>query len=224
MNSCRFVHFRLVPAPTVVELRDIGFTAGSTPILRDVDLEIHGGEIVGLFGANGAGKTTLLRLIATLLRPTSGSGTVLGADLSGEQRYDIRHRIGMIGHIPGLYPELTLGENLQFAGRVAGVADGGVDRALGAVGLLGAIDRQAGESSHGMQRRAEFARELMIERELLLLDEPHSALDQDAVELVNGLVGKIAANGGSVILVSHDRDRVESIADRSVELIDGTVR
>jgi heme exporter protein A len=213
-----------VPASTVVELRDIGFTAGSTPILRDVNLEIQGGEIVGLFGANGAGKTTLLRLIATLLRPTSGSGTVLGADLSGDQRYDIRHRIGMIGHIPGLYPELTLGENLQFAGRVAGVADGAVDRALGAVGLLGAIDRQAGESSHGMQRRAEFARELMIERELLLLDEPHSALDQDAVELVNGLVGKIAANGGAVILVSHDRDRVESIADRSVELIDGALR
>jgi heme exporter protein A len=130
----------------------------------------------------------------------------------------------MIGHIPGLYPELTLGENLQFAARVAGVADGGVDRALGAVGLLGAIDRQAGESSHGMQRRAEFARELMIERELLLLDEPHSALDEDAVELVNGLVGKIAANGGAVILVSHDRDRVESIADRSVELIDGALR
>jgi heme exporter protein A len=75
-----------------------------------------------------------------------------------------------------------------------------------------------------MQRRAEFARELMIERELLLLDEPHSALDQDAVELVNGLVGKIAANGGAVILVSHDRERVGSIADRSVELVDGALR
>ncbi len=208
----------------LVELHDIGVTAGSTPILRGVNLDIGGGEIVGLFGANGAGKTTLLRLIGTLLRPAAGTGTVLGADLTGEERYDVRHRIGMIGHIPGLYPELTLGENLRFAARVAGVSDGGVEQALGTVGLLGAIDRPAGDSSHGMQRRAEFARELMIERDLLLLDEPHSALDQDAVDLVNGLVGKIAANGGAAILVSHDRERVEAVADRSVELVGGSLR
>jgi heme exporter protein A len=213
-----------VTAATLIELRDIGVTAGSTPILRGVDLSVGGGEIVGLFGANGAGKTTLLRVIATLLRPADGRGTVLGADLSGDERYEVRHRIGMIGHIPGLYPELTLGENLRFAARVAGIPSDQVEESLQAVGLLGAIDRQAGASSHGMQRRAEFARELMIERDLLLLDEPHAALDQDAVELVNGLVGKIAANGGAAILVSHDRDRVTAVADRSVELVDGSLR
>jgi len=213
-----------VPAATVIELSDIGVTAGTTPILRGIDLEVVGGEIVGLFGANGAGKTTLLRLIATLIRPAAGTGIVLGADLSGDDRYDIRNRIGMIGHVPGLYPELTLGENLRFAASVAGVPADAVETSLEAVGLLGAIDRQAGASSHGMQRRAEFARELMIERDLLLLDEPHSALDKDAVELVNGLVGKIAANGGAAILVSHDRDRVVAIADRSVELAGGSLR
>lgn len=213
-----------MPAATVIELSDIGVTAGTTPILRGIDLEVVGGEIVGLFGANGAGKTTLLRLIATLIRPAAGTGIVLGADLSGDDRYDIRNRIGMIGHVPGLYPELTLGENLRFAASVAGVPADAVETSLEAVGLLGAIDRQAGASSHGMQRRAEFARELMIERDLLLLDEPHSALDKDAVELVNGLVGKIAANGGAAILVSHDRDRVVAIADRSVELAGGSLR
>ena len=213
-----------MPAATVIELSDIGVTAGTTPILRGIDLEVVGGEIVGLFGANGAGKTTLLRLIATLIRPAAGTGIVLGADLSGDDRYDIRNRIGMIGHVPGLYPELTLGENLRFAASVAGVPADAVETSLEAVGLLGAIDRQAGASSHGMQRRVEFARELMIERDLLLLDEPHSALDKDAVELVNGLVGKIAANGGAAILVSHDRDRVVAIADRSVELAGGSLR
>ena len=222
--SAAFLHFPLVPAATVIELRDIGVIAGSTPILRGVDLSVAGGEIVGLFGPNGAGKTTLLRLIATLIRPRYGRGTVFGADLSGDERYKVRHRIGMIGHIPGLYPELTLGENLRFAARVAGIASDQVEESLEAVGLLGAIDRQAGSSSHGMQRRAEFARELMIDRDLLLLDEPHSALDQDAVNLVNGLVGKIAANGGAAILVSHDRDRVTAVADRSVELVDGSLR
>jgi heme exporter protein A len=192
-------------------------------ILRGVDLEVGPGEILGLFGPNGAGKTTLLRLVATLVRPSSGTGSVLGTDLSSQQRYAIRRRIGMIGHVPGLYPELTLGENLEFAARVAGVSRNEVGSALAAVGLAGVIDREAGVSSHGMQRRAEFARELMIDRDLLLLDEPHSALDQDAVELVNALVEKIAAEGGAVILVSHDRERVARIADRTVELTEGTL-
>ena len=210
-------------ATTLVKLRDVAVNAGSTPILRNVGLEIRPGEVVGLFGANGAGKTTLLRVIATLLRPAAGTAVVLGANLDGDERYAIRHRIGMIGHVPGLYPELTLGENLRFAARVAGAADDAVEEALETVGLLGAIDRSAGESSHGMQRRAEFARELMLDRDLLLLDEPHSALDRDAVQLVNGLVGKIAANGGGAILVSHDRERVVAVADRSVELSGGSL-
>ncbi|GMQ86132.1 MAG: heme ABC exporter ATP-binding protein CcmA [Acidimicrobiia bacterium] len=209
---------------SVIELRDVGVDAGSTSILRGVDLQVGRGEILGLFGANGAGKTTLLRLVATLLRPSAGVGSVLGIELTSDQRYAIRRRIGMIGHVPGLYPELTLGENLDFAARVAGVSRDEVGGALAAVGLGGAIDREAGISSFGMQRRAEFARELMIDRDLLLLDEPHSALDQDAVELVNALVRKVAAGGGAVILVSHDRQRVARIADRTVELTEGTLQ
>ncbi len=207
----------------MIELHDIGVDAGSMSILRGVDLQVGPGEILGLFGANGAGKTTLLRLVATLVRPSAGTGSVLGTALTSQQRYAIRRRIGMIGHVPGLYPELTLGENLEFAARVAGVSRDEVGGALTAVGLAGAIDREAGVSSHGMQRRAEFARELMIDRDLLLLDEPHSALDHDAVELVNALVEKIAAGGGAVILVSHDRERVARIADRTVELTEGTL-
>jgi heme exporter protein A len=209
---------------SLVELRAVGFSAGSTPILRDVDLVASPGEVIGLFGPNGAGKTTLLRLMATLLQPSAGSATVLGADLAGPDRFEVRSRIGMIGHIPGLYPELTLGENLRFAASVAGAPPERVSQALASVGLLDAGDRLAGASSHGMQRRAEFARELMLSRDLLLLDEPHSALDEDAVELVNGLVGKIASNGGAAVLVSHDRGRVDAVADRSVEIVDGTVR
>ena len=74
-----------------------------------------------------------------------------------------------------------------------------------------------------MQRRAEFARELMMKRDLLLLDEPHSALDADAVDLVEALVHQVAGRGGAVVLVSHDRDRVDAIADRSLVIGSGTV-
>ncbi len=207
----------------LVELSGVGVRIGSSQILRDVDLEIEAGEVVGLFGANGAGKTTALRLIATLIRPAQGSGTVLGADLSSAERYDVRRRIGMIGHVPGIFPELTLAENLRYAARVAGVSTDRVAGALAAVGLAGAADRPAGAASHGMQRRTEFARELMIDRSLLLLDEPHSALDRDAVDLVEGLIERKAAEGGAVIVVSHDRDRVRAIAHRTVDLVGGTL-
>ena len=158
---------------SLVEIDGVGVRVGSTQILRDVNLEIDAGEVVGLFGANGSGKTTLLRLIATLIRPAQGSGTVLDADLSSSERYDVRRRIGMIGHVPGIFPELTLAENLRYAARVAGVPTDRVTGALSAVGLAGAADRPAGAASHGMQRRTEFARELMIDRSLLLLDESH---------------------------------------------------
>ncbi len=207
----------------LVELSGVGVRIGSSQILRDVDLEIEAGEVVGLFGANGAGKTTALRLIATLIRPAQGSGTVLGADLSSAERYDVRRRIGMIGHVPGIFPELTLAENLRYAARVAGVSTERVAGALAAVGLAGAADRPAGAASHGMQRRTEFARELMIDRSLLLLDEPHSALDRDAVDLVEGLIERKAAEGGAVIVVSHDRDRVGAIAHRTVDRVGGTL-
>jgi heme ABC exporter ATP-binding subunit CcmA len=208
---------------SLVALDGVGVRVGSTQILRDVNLEIEPGEVVGLFGANGAGKTTVLRLIATLIRPAQGTGTVLGADLSSSERYDVRRRIGMIGHVPGIFPELTLVENLEYAARVAGVPLDKAAEALGAVGLAAAADRLAGASSHGMQRRAEFARELMIDRSLLLLDEPHSALDRDAVDLVEGLIERKADEGGAVIVVSHDRDRINAIAHRSVELAGGTL-
>jgi heme ABC exporter ATP-binding subunit CcmA len=210
------------PEP-LISLRSVGVRVGSTQILRDVNLDVASGDVVGLFGANGAGKTTALRLMATLIRPVSGTGVVLGADLTSAERYDVRRRIGMVGHVPGIFPELTLLENLVYSARVAGVPLEHAQEALAAVGLAGAADRLAGASSHGMQRRTEFARELMIDRSILLLDEPHSALDRDAVDLVEGLIERKAAEGGAVIVVSHDRDRIEAIAQRSVELRGGTL-
>jgi len=219
------VHFALVPATTpLVELYGIAARIGATTILRDVDLTVGPGESVGLYGANGAGKTTLLRIVATLLRPSAGTGRVLGADLSGPDRYDIRHRIGLIGHVPGLYPELTLEENLAFAARAAGKDPGRAAGALKAVGLGNAASRRAGESSHGMQRRVEFARELLFQPDLLLLDEPHTALDPAAVELVAHVVEEVRGRGGAAVVVSHDIGRVAPLVSTTAEISGGTLR
>jgi heme exporter protein A len=205
------------------QLEGVGVRVGTTTILRDVDLRLDAGETLGLFGANGSGKTTLLRVLATLLKPEHGAGEVLGAGLDSDDRYDVRRHIGLVGHVPALYPELTLAENLRFSARTAGVEAGRVGPVLDAVGLGRAADRRSDVCSHGMQRRAEFARELMLERELLLLDEPHSALDQDAADLVEALVERTAARGGAAVLASHDRDRVTALADRCVEIKAGTL-
>jgi len=196
---------------------------GGDTILRDVDLELGPSTTLGLFGANGAGKTTLLRLMATLLPPSSGRGTVLGVDLAGNGCLDVRREIGYVGHTPALYSELTLEENLRFAAAICGLPDGEASEALDAVGLKGAAGRRAEACSHGMLRRAEFAVQLFRKPRLLLLDEPHSALDADAVDLVDSLVARTTDAGGAAVLVSHDRDRVNAIADRTVELKAGTL-
>lgn len=207
----------------LIELDGVSVRAGSVHILRNVDLVVQPGESLGVFGSNGAGKTTLLRLIATLIRPSAGHGSVLGAGIGSEDRYAVRTRIGYIGHLPGLYPEMTLGENMIFLADARGIDRSEARGALGAVGLLGAFDRVTDRCSHGMQRRAEFARVLMTRPDLLLLDEPHSALDADAIELVDALVARTVGSGGAAILVSHDRERVAGIATRVVEIIGGTI-
>jgi heme exporter protein A len=211
-------------ATTIVSLAGAAVRAGAVPILRDVDFTVIEGESVGLFGANGAGKTTLLRLIATLTRPSAGRGSVFGVDLSSPDRFIVRPRIGYIGHTPGWYPELTLRENLTFVAHSMGIEDVLAISSLESVGLGGAIDRRVDRCSHGMKRRAEFARILMTKPDLLLLDEPHSALDADAIDLVDDLVARTVKRGGAAVLVSHDHARVEAVVDRTYEIAEGTLR
>lgn len=208
-------------AKTLAALEDVGVTAGTTVILRRAKLTLSAGEKVGLTGPNGSGKTTLLRVLATLMRPTSGQGTVLGADLGSPAVIDIRPRIVMIGHLPGLYPELTLQENTRFVARLAGRSDATGDAALEAVGLAGAAHRRADQSSKGMLRRTELARALIVEPELLLLDEAHAGLDADAVGLVDTIATQVAGRGGCAVLVSHEPDRLQ--VDRALQLVDGAV-
>ncbi|MFQ5948302.1 MAG: ATP-binding cassette domain-containing protein [Acidimicrobiia bacterium] len=209
--------------PPLAALEGIGVRLGDIQILRRVDLRVEAGEAVGLFGANGSGKTTLLRVLATLLPPTQGSGLILGADLSTEGLTEVRPRIGLIGHLPATYPELTLQENMELVARLAGLDRDQALEALEVVGLGAARRRRGSQCSNGMLRRAEFARMLLVEPDLLLLDEAHVGLDRAAVELVGLLVKEVINRGGSAVLASHESERASAIVGRWVELIDGTL-
>ncbi|MHA6631415.1 heme ABC exporter ATP-binding protein CcmA [Pseudonocardia sichuanensis] len=196
-------------------------TLGRTPVLRELDLRMDAGEALGVLGANGSGKTTLLHLLATLVRPAAGRAEVLGRELGSREAGAARPAITLIGHLPALYPQLSLAENLRFVARLTGREDRAVDRALEAVGLGGAAQRRAEHCSQGMQRRAELARVLLNRPSLLLLDEIHAGLDRDAVGLVDDVVASVRGRGGACVLVSHEPDRLTGVVDRMVRISDG---
>ena len=211
-----------MPSP-IASLESVAVRRPGALVLRDISFRLDPGEAVGLFGANGSGKTTLLRVLATLLRPSSGSGTVFGARLGTAAVETVRPRIGLVAHEPALAPHLSLGENLQLIADLIGVERAAADRALADVGLGGAAPRLVVHCSNGMKRRAEFARILLTAPRLLLLDEAHVGLDPDAARLVAHTIETVTTAGGAVVLVSHERERAGMMIQRAVELSGGTL-
>lgn len=199
---------RLPSVETALELDSIDVTLGGNPVLVGVDVSLGKGNSLAVVGPNGSGKTTLLRLMATLLRPTRGTGHVLGADLSGTRVSVIRPQIGLISHTPALIDELTLEENLRHFANLSGKRFESCLKALEVVGMEKAGDRRAGESSFGMRRRIEIAWQLVNKPRLLLLDEARTGLDNEAQELIGALISVTLANSGTVVGVSHEQSQL----------------
>jgi heme exporter protein A len=174
---------------------------GEREALSGVSLSLQQGQTLVVFGPNGAGKTTLLRVLATLLRPHGGSVCVLGSRLP-QEAWAVRGRLGLLGHEPLLYRELSARENLRFHARLHGVADERVQELLELVAMDGRSREPLRTLSRGMVQRVAVARAVLHDPELLLLDEPHANLDPAAVELVAPLIG--ASSGRTRVISSHD--------------------
>ena len=195
----------------------LGRAYGELVALRDVSFELPGASTLAVLGPNGSGKTTLVRMLATLLRPTEGELEVLGAELP-RHAYHARGRIGLLGHDPLLYRDLTIAENLAFHARLHRVDDAAerIEELLAAVRL----ERRAGELvrnlSAGMAQRAAVCRAVLHSPELLLLDEPRSHLDPEAATMVEPLIGRECGLGR--VLVSHDVEAALAESDRALVL------
>ncbi len=204
--------------PAAIELAGLTRRYGERTALREVSFSLPAGHTLVVFGPNGAGKSTLLRILATLLRPHAGSARVFGHELPGEG-WAVRGRVGLLGHDPLLYRDLTARENLRFHARLHGVAPERVDRLLERVGMARRADEPMHTLSRGMVQRVAVARAVLHDPPLLLLDEPRASLDPAAAELVEPLIG--AGAGRTRVVTSHDPAGGLSEADLALGLRDG---
>jgi ABC-type multidrug transport system ATPase subunit len=205
-----------------IELRGLTRNYGERAALADVSLTLRTGATLVVLGPNGAGKTTLLRVLATLLRPHAGTATVLGCALPSEG-WRLRGRVGLLGHEPLLYRELTGRENLRYQARLYGVGMDRVEELLGTLGLSMRADEPLRTLSRGTVQRVAVARAVLHDPELLLLDEPYANLDPAAMELVEPLIGAVTdpARPRTRVLSSHDPERGLAQADVVLGLREG---
>ncbi|MDX6721652.1 MAG: heme exporter protein [Solirubrobacteraceae bacterium] len=188
-------------AAAAIELDGLTRRYGERVALADVTLTVPTGATLVVFGPNGAGKSTLLRVLATLLRPHAGIVRILGRDLP-DDGWAVRGRIGLLGHAPLLYRDLSGRENLRFHARLHGVGLDRVEALLEQVGLRLRADDRVHTYSRGMVQRLAVCRAVLHDPAVLLLDEPRANLDPAAAVLVEPLIG--AASGRTRVITSHD--------------------
>jgi ABC-2 type transport system ATP-binding protein len=191
---------------------------GARTAVDRLDLELPRGVVAGFVGPNGSGKTTTMAMLLGLVRPSGGTGTVLGEPITHPSRY--LHRVGALIETPAFYPSLTGRENLELFATVGRHDPNGIDERLEIVGLGDRGDDRYRSYSLGMKQRLGIAAALLGDPELLVLDEPANGLDPQGVREMRALVGGLAKTGRTVLVSSHDLSELEQVCDWLV-LIDG---
>jgi heme exporter protein A len=204
-----------------VSVDDVSRVFGRRRALSRVSTRIDAGQIVGILGPNGAGKSTLLGILATLLRPTTG--TVRYGELDASRGAALRARIGVLGHDLFLYPELTARENLEFFAGVHGLdrpADAARE-ALHRAGLADRADDPVSAFSRGMRQRVALERALIHRPSLVLLDEPFTGLDDASASALLHRLHALRDAGTMVVVATHDLDLADGLLDHALFLRDG---
>ena len=210
----------------IIEAEGLSKAFGGMPVLRSLNFNVRRGEFVALLGANGSGKSTLLRLLSGLSKPTAGAIRIGGWEMPREAMA-LRSQIGLVAHQPLLYENLTARENLEFFGKLYGI---GIDErerriaeALQSVGLTKRAGGLVRAFSRGMKQRLSIARATLHQPDILLLDEPYSGLDQAAIERLDELLSTATEDGGTIIMSTHQLERIPRQARRALVLARGRI-
>ena len=206
-----------------VEVKNLRKVFGNIIAVDNITFEVEEGEIFGLVGPNGAGKTTTLRILATLLKPTSGTVKVFGKDVVRDCD-DVRKLIAYLPEEAGAYKYLTGYEYMKFMARVYGYGEDVIEEGVKLAGLGDAIKRYVGTYSKGMKRRLQVARTLMVKPRLAIMDEPTSGLDVVHAVYVRDIIKNYVKKYRiTVIVSSHNMLEVEYLCDRIALLSKGRV-
>ena len=205
---------------SAIVARDLTKRYGRALAVDGASFEIGRGEVVGFLGPNGAGKTTTLRMLAGLIRPTSGEGSVLGERVPGPAL----RRVGTMIEEPTFYPYMTGRDNLRHAARLhGGVREPRIDEVLTFVKLERAADKRVRAYSQGMRQRLGLARALLWAPEVLLLDEPANGLDPVGIADIRENLRTVAAQGVTVLVSSHILGEIEKLVDRILAIEQGRI-
>lgn len=214
----------------VVSIKNLQKAFGDNVVLRDIDLDVHKGEVVVVLGPSGSGKSTMLRCINRLEHPTSGSIVVEGVDVcaKGVDLNKVRTHLGMVFQQFNLFAHMTVLQNVMLGPvDVLGVSkDEARERAmdlLGRVGVAEQADKVPAQLSGGQQQRVAIARSLAMQPKVMLFDEPTSALDPEMINEVLEVMVRLAQQGMTMIVITHEMNFARRVADRVVFMADGQI-
>mgnify|MGYP004569964309 CR=1 FL=1 len=206
----------------VIEVKDYSKKIGKTDVLREINLEMKSGRIYGLKGKNGSGKTMLMRAISGLIKPTSGAvivdGNVIGEDICFPQS------IGVLLENPGFLAEYTGYKNLKLLADIKGVIDDEqIIQVLEKIGLGEAADKKYRKYSLGMKQKLGIAAAIMEKPEIVLLDEPTNALDENGVEQFRQILLDLKEEGKLIVWSSHDTEELKKFSDEIFVMSSGRI-
>jgi heme exporter protein A len=190
---------------SIIDVNSVSKSFGTRPVLKGINLQVGRAQGVCICGVNGAGKSTLLRIISGLLEPSQGSVKLCGMEVGSEPE-KTKSQLGVISHKSMLYPDLSLSENLLFFARLYSVKESHkrVKELLEELGLASYRYDRTGILSRGMLQRLAIARAVIHRPAVLLADEPFTGLDTEACRHLISVLGKFRADGGTLIMTSHD--------------------
>ena len=199
---------------------------GEFVAVSEVTLAVEAGEIVALLGPNGAGKTTTVRMLASILKPTSGTATIAGYDVVNDARR-VRGIVGLLTEFPGLYHRMPATDYLHFFGELQGLSrperESRIEELMRRFGMWEARNQRLGQYSKGMRQKIALIRGLIHDPQILFLDEPTSAMDPHSAKMVRDAITDLRSSRRAIILCTHNLVEAEGLADRIAIIKEGRI-